>query len=31
MFTELDLPADPDDSRDLYGRLLRCGKKLKAA
>ncbi|MBD9375215.1 ornithine cyclodeaminase [Rhizobium sp. ARZ01] len=31
MFTELDLLADPDDPRDLYGMLLRCEKKLSAA
>jgi len=24
MFTELDLLADPDEPRDLYGMLLRC-------
>ncbi len=28
MFTELDLLADPDEPRDLYGMLLRCEKKL---
>ncbi|MVA63825.1 ornithine cyclodeaminase [Agrobacterium vitis] len=27
MFTELDLLADPDEPRDLYGMLLRCEKK----
>lgn len=31
MFTELDLLADPDEPRDLYGMLLRCEKKLSAA
>jgi ornithine cyclodeaminase len=31
MFTELDLLADPDEPRDLYGMLLRCEKKLNAA
>ncbi|GLR52435.1 ornithine cyclodeaminase [Shinella yambaruensis] len=31
MFTELDLLADPDEPRDLYGMLLRCEKKLTAA
>ena len=31
MFTELDLLADPDEPRDLYGMLLRCEKKLKVA
>jgi hypothetical protein len=31
MFTELDLLADPDEPRDLYGMLLRCAKKLEAA
>ncbi|MEW9617856.1 ornithine cyclodeaminase [Shinella sp. S4-D37] len=31
MFTELDLLADPDEPRDLYGMLLRCEKKLDAA
>jgi len=31
MFTELDLLADPDDPRDLYGMLLRCEQKLNAA
>jgi len=31
MFTELDLLADPDDPRDLYGMLLRCEMTLKAA
>ncbi|ANK76597.1 ornithine cyclodeaminase [Ensifer adhaerens] len=31
MFTELDLLADPDEPRDLYGMLLRCEKKLEAA
>ncbi|RDJ05650.1 ornithine cyclodeaminase [Rhizobium grahamii] len=30
MFEELDLLADPDDPRDLYGMLLRCEKKLSA-
>ena len=30
MFTELDLLADPDEPRDLYGMLLRCAKKLEA-
>ncbi len=31
MFAELDLLADPDEPRDLYGMLLRCEKKLNAA
>ncbi|MBO9630688.1 MAG: ornithine cyclodeaminase [Shinella sp.] len=31
MFVELDLLADPDEPRDLYGMLLRCEKKLNAA
>jgi ornithine cyclodeaminase len=31
MFTELDLLADPDEPRDLYGMLLRCEAKLYAA
>jgi ornithine cyclodeaminase len=31
MFAELDLLADPDEPRDLYGMLLRCEKKLSAA
>ncbi|MBY3390602.1 ornithine cyclodeaminase [Rhizobium laguerreae] len=31
MFTELDLLADPDEPRDLYGMLLRCESKLHAA
>lgn len=31
MFTELDLLADPDEPRDLYGMLLRCEAKLQAA
>ncbi|NRP21301.1 hypothetical protein LPJGGPFB_04560 [Ensifer adhaerens] len=31
MFTELDLLADPDEPRDLYGMLLHCEKKLEAA
>ena len=31
MFTELDLLADPDEPRDLYGMLLRCEQKLSAA
>ncbi|MDC9837823.1 ornithine cyclodeaminase [Rhizobium binxianense] len=31
MFTELDLLADPDEPRDLYGMLLRCEAKLEAA
>lgn len=31
MFTELDLLADADEPRDLYGMLLRCAKKLEAA
>lgn len=31
MFTELDLLADPDEPRDLYGMLLRCEQKLNAA
>jgi ornithine cyclodeaminase len=31
MFTELDLLADPDEPRDLYGMLLRCEAKLHAA
>ncbi len=31
MFTELDLLADPDEPRDLYGMLLRCEKTLGAA
>jgi ornithine cyclodeaminase len=31
MFTELDLLADPDDPRDLYGMLLRCEQSLDAA
>ena len=31
MFAELDLLADPDEPRDLYGMLLRCEKKLGAA
>ncbi|NTF91427.1 ornithine cyclodeaminase [Agrobacterium rhizogenes] len=31
MFTELDLLADPDEPRDLYGMLLRCEKKLELA
>jgi len=30
MFTELDLLADPDEPRDLYGMLLRCEQKLNA-
>jgi ornithine cyclodeaminase len=29
MFTELDLLADPDEPRDLYGMLLRCEKTLE--
>ena len=31
MFVELDLLADPDEPRDLYGMLLRCEAKLAAA
>ncbi len=31
MFTELDLLADPDEPRDLYGMLLRCEAKLQPA
>ncbi|NSZ19961.1 ornithine cyclodeaminase [Agrobacterium vitis] len=31
LFTELDLLADPDEPRDLYGMLLRCEKKLELA
>jgi ornithine cyclodeaminase len=31
MFTELDLLADPDEPRDLYGMLLRCEAKMAAA
>lgn len=31
MFTELDLLADPDEPRDLYGMLLRCEAKLRVA
>ncbi|UDF32021.1 UNVERIFIED_ORG: ornithine cyclodeaminase (plasmid) [Roseateles sp. XES5] len=31
MFAELDLLADPDEPRDLYGMLLRCEEKLNAA
>ncbi|ARM90936.1 MULTISPECIES: ornithine cyclodeaminase [Rhizobium] len=31
MFTELDLLADPDEPRDLYGMLLRCEQTLNAA
>ncbi len=31
MFTELDLLADPNEPRDLYGMLLRCEQKLNAA
>lgn len=31
MFTELDLLADPDEPRDLYGMLLRCEAKSAAA
>lgn len=31
MFVELDMLADPDDPRDLYGMLLRCEKALEAA
>ncbi|CVI64466.1 ornithine cyclodeaminase (plasmid) [Agrobacterium leguminum] len=31
MFTELDLLADPDEPRDLYGMLLRCEHALKVA
>lgn len=31
MFQELDLLADPDDPRDLFGMLLRCEKKLQVA
>ncbi|MUO42937.1 ornithine cyclodeaminase [Agrobacterium vitis] len=31
LFTELDLLADPDEPRDLYGMLMRCEKKLELA
>ncbi|MDQ0321734.1 ornithine cyclodeaminase [Pararhizobium capsulatum DSM 1112] len=31
MFAELDLLADPDEPRDLYGMLLRCEAKSQAA
>jgi ornithine cyclodeaminase len=31
MFIELDLLADPDDPRDLYGMILRCEQKQLAA
>lgn len=31
MFSELDLLADPDEPRDLYGMLLRCEKNLQVA
>lgn len=31
LFAELDLLADPDEPRDLYGMLLRCEKNLKVA
>ena len=30
LYEQLDLLADPDEPRDLYGMLLRCEKKLKA-
>lgn len=31
LFVDLDLLADPDEPRDLYGMLLRCEAKLQAA
>lgn len=31
LYIELDMLADPDEPRDLYGMLLRCEKNLKAA
>jgi ornithine cyclodeaminase len=31
MFEELDLLADPNDPRDLFGMLLRCEKKFQVA
>ncbi|MBD9508983.1 ornithine cyclodeaminase [Ensifer sp. ENS10] len=31
LYTDLDLLADPDEPRDLYGMLLRCEAKIRAA
>jgi ornithine cyclodeaminase len=31
LFVELDMLADPDEPRDLYGMLIRCEKALKQA
>ncbi|MND56031.1 L-lysine cyclodeaminase [compost metagenome] len=31
LYVELDMLADPDEPRDLYGMLLRCEKALKKA
>jgi ornithine cyclodeaminase len=31
LYAELDMLADPDEPRDLYGMLLRCEQALEAA